>query len=343
MGHISDFELISEEDIETYARDGVVCLRNVLSPAEIEGLREGVSAQLANFGQTHTAYDFEAIAKQLFGGAQALEAGAADRFDLGEVQQILTSDPELRPIRDVVEDEDGGMFFYDAAGWRFYKGIRNAALDSALPSLCAKLLDTSYLNFWEDTTFVKAPNTAQRTSFHQDYSYFQIRGEKCCIVWIALDPVTYENGAMEYVRGSHKWGKKYAPNLLVSQSVFPDSPYEKTPDIEACPEEYDIISFDVQPGDVIIHHVLTLHGSRGNQSTDKMRRAVSFRYCGDDITYYDRPGAIVQPYLTDKLKDGDPLFSKDYPIVFPRPFPGFQLASSFTNEPLERANIGHAK
>jgi len=218
------------------------------------------------------------------------------------------------------------MFFYDAAGWRFYEGIRKAALDSALPGICTQLLDTSYLNFWEDTTFVKAPNTGQRTSFHQDYSYFQIRGEKCCIVWIPLDNVTYENGAMEYVRGSHKWGKKYAPNLLVSQSVFPDSPYEKTPDIEAAPEDYDIVSFDVEPGDVIIHHVLTVHGSRGNQSANKMRRAMSFRYCGDDITYYDRPGAIVQPYLTDKLKDGDRLFSKDYPIVFPRPFPEFELA-----------------
>ena len=324
MGNLSDFAIISDKDVEIYNRDGVVCLKGVLSSSEIEGLRDGVSAQMANFGKTHTAYDFEAIAKQVFGQAPVLEAGEADRFDLSEVQDILMNDTALRPIRDVVQDEDGGMFFYDAAGWRFYEGIRKAAMDSALPSVCTKLLNTSYLNFWEDTTFVKAPNTGQRTSFHQDYSYFQIRGDKCCIVWIPLDHVTNENGAMEYVRGSHRWGKKYAPNLLVSQSVFPDSPYEKTPDIEANPDEYDIVSFDVEPGDVIIHHVLTIHGSRGNQSVDKMRRAMSFRYCGDDITYYDRPGAIVQPYLTDKLNDGDKLFSKDYPIVFPKPFPEFE-------------------
>lgn len=329
MGNLSNFAIISDEDIETYNRDGVVCLKGVLSKTEIKGLREGVTAQMANFGKTHTAYDFEAIAKQIFGQSSVIEAGDADRLDLSEVQKILANDSTLRPIRDVVKDEDGGMFFYDAAGWRFYEGIRRAALDSILPSLCTKLLDSSYLNFWEDTTFVKAPNTAQRTSFHQDYSYFQIKGDKCCVVWIALDNVTYENGAMEYVRGSHKWGQKYAPNLLVSQSVFPDSPYDKVPDIEANPQDYDIISFDVEPGDVIIHHVLTIHGARGNQSTDKMRRAISFRYCGDDVTYYDRPGSVVQPYLTDKLNDGDKLFSKDYPVVFPRPYPGFELAAQF--------------
>lgn len=337
MTILSNFDLVSDEDIKTYERDGVVCLRGVLSPLEIEGLRQGVSSQLANYGKTHTAYDFEAIAKQVFSQTSSnengeIDAGQADRFDLTEVQEILANDKELRPIRDVVKHDEGGMFFYDAAGWRFHEGIRKAALDSSLPSICTKLLDTTYLNFWEDTTFVKTPNTGQRTSFHQDYSYFQIQGEKCCIVWIPLDPVNYENGTMEYVRGSHKWGKKFAPNLLVSQSVFPDSPYEKTPDIEANPENYDIVSFDVQPGDVIIHHVMTVHGSRGNQSADKMRRAMSFRYCGDDITYYDRPGAIVQPYLKDKLKNGDRLFSKDYPIVFPRPYPEFELADKFEFE-----------
>jgi len=267
-----------------------------------------------------------------FRGKSEIGGGDADRFDMGEISAILDSDPKLRPIRDDVDSEDDGMFFYDAAGWRFYDGIRNAALDSSLPDICAKLMNSTYLNFWEDTTFVKAPNTGQRTSFHQDYGYFQIKGEKCCIVWMALDPVNRENGAMEYVRGSHKWGEKYAPNVLIAQSTFPDSPYDRTPDIEANPGDYDIVSFDVQPGDVIIHHVLTVHGSRGNQSNDRLRRAISFRYCGDDITYYDRPGAIVQPYLTEKLENGAPLFSKDYPLVYPRVFPTARLSSLFNSE-----------
>ena len=77
MGNLSDFVVISDEDIATYNRDGVVCLRGVMSASEIDGLREGVSAQMANFGKTHTAYDFESIARQVFGESAALDAGQA--------------------------------------------------------------------------------------------------------------------------------------------------------------------------------------------------------------------------------------------------------------------------
>jgi hypothetical protein len=36
------------------------------------------------------------------------------------------------------------------------------------------------------------------------------------------------------------------------------------PDIDTDPSAFDIVSFDVEPGDVIIHHANTVHGSRGN-------------------------------------------------------------------------------
>ena len=308
---------------ERFKKDGVVLVKNVLTQDEIEAMRGAVAEQILMRGESTTSYDFEDLAKQVWKGAEEFDTAGAERFDMSLLSEILALDLDKRPIRDEPADdsqEDGqenGMFFYDAAGWHFHNGIRNAALRSALPALCAELLDTTYLNFWEDTTFVKSPNTPQRTSFHQDYGYFQIEGEKCAVVWIPLDPVNAESGGMEYIRGSHLWGKKYAPNILFAQSIHPFSPFEKLEDIEANREDYDIVSFDVQPGDVLIHDVMTIHGSRGNISKDRMRRAMSFRYCGDDITYLDRPGALEQPYLKNKLKDGDPLYwSDDYPLVW---------------------------
>ena len=305
--------------LKRFNRDGVVHLKGVLTDAELDGLRASVAAQVAGRHESTTAYDFEDLARQVWDGVEEFDTGGAERFDMSLLSEILALDNAKRPIRDGVENADAepGMFFYDAAGWRTQDGIRQAALSSALPSICGSLLDTTYVNFWEDTTFVKAPNTPQRTSFHQDYGYFQIEGSKCAVVWIPLDPVDKETGTMEYVRGSHLWGKAYAPNILFAQSIHPFSPFEKLEDIEANREDYDIISFDAEPGDVIIHHVMTIHGSRGNVSPDRMRRAMSFRYCGDDITYLDRPGALEQPYLEEKLSDGDPLYwSRDYPLVW---------------------------
>ena len=330
---------LDPSDLTAFRRDGVVCLRGVLDELEIEALRRDVAAQMDTKASSRTAYDFEDLSRQVFSeGTSSVDVGVADRFDISDLQMILDHDLSARPVRDDISDIDDnsvGTFFYDAAGWRFYEGIRSVALDSSLPQLCAQLLSSCTLNFWEDTTFVKSANTGQRTAFHQDYGYFQIKGYKCCIVWIALDPVEPETGGMEYIRGSHHWYESFAPNVLISQSPHPLSPFERLPDIEANRDEYDIVSFDVQPGDVIIHHVMTVHGSRGNQSTDRNRRAISLRYCGDDITYCDRPGAMSQPYLLSKPTEGSCLYSEDYPLVWPRPHPNAKLAPVYSNVNLE--------
>lgn len=175
---------------------------------------------------------------------------------------------------------------------------------------------------------MKAPHTRQKTAFHQDLAYFQIEGDQCVIVWIPLDAASLDNGVTQYVRGSHKWGQVFAPNVFVSQTPFQSSPEGRCPDIESAPEDYDIVSFAVEPGDVIIHHVMTVHGAGGNMS-DSWRRAVSFRYCGDQVRYLDRKGAIAQVGVTHDLSDGDRLFSADYPVVWPKPWPGFSLAEAF--------------
>ena len=320
--------MLKDEDIETYKRDGVVCLRGVLDAEEIDGLRNAVNKQIEHFDDSETAYDFESIGQQVFESEGAIDAGTSSRFDLVALKEIIDADPNARPLREEGIGDEGGMFFYEVGGWKAHREIRDAALDSKLPEVFAGLMDASHVHFWEDTTFIKLPRTAQITPFHQDLSYFQTRGEKCGIAWIPLDPAGLHNGVTKYVRGSHLWGKKYAPSVFVSQTTTRHSPYDRLPDIEADEDKYDTISFDVEPGDVIVHHVLTVHGAGGNPS-HQPRRAISFRYCGDDVRFFNRPGAIPQVYTSHSLRDGDRLFSSDYPVVWPRPWPGLSLADVY--------------
>lgn len=329
------FEFVSAGDVETFERDGVVCLRNVLSPDEVEHLRKAVRKQMDQLGKSVTGYDFEALARQVWNKSEPVETGAANRFDMQAMKDLVRGDVEARPLVEEGEGKGEGLFFYDVAAWKWDKGVRKVAFDSGLPGIATELLGANYLSFWEDTTFVKAPHTRQKTAFHQDLAYFQIEGEQCVIIWIPLDPVSCNNGTMQYVRGSHKWGETYAPNVFISQTPMASSPEKRCPDIEADPSKYDIISFNVQPGDVIIHHVMTVHGAGGNPS-DTWRRAVSFRYCGDMVRYLDRPGAIRQIGLSGHLRDGQKLFSKDYPIVWPKPWPGFSLSEAYETQEADR-------
>ena len=67
-------------------------------------------------------------------------------------------------------------------------------------------------------------------------------------------------------------------------------------DIEGDRARYDIVTYATRPGDIIVNHYKTLHGSDGNASRDHMRRAISVRYCGDDVRYCFRPSAPPQPH-----------------------------------------------
>jgi len=317
--------LITPGDLSTFRQDGVVCLRAVLTPSEIADLRAAVDRQLAGLQTSRTGYDLAAVARAVWEEAP-IDTGAADRFDIARLKAVVSADPLARPLREDMPEE--GMFFYDAAAWKQDNGLRKVAFDSALPQIASELMEAAYVHFWEDTTFVKAPQTRQKTAFHQDLCYFQIEGDQCVIVWIPLDPAGLENGVTQYIRGSHLWGETYAPNPFVSQTPFAASPGKRCPDIERAPEDFDIIFYNVEPGDVIIHHVRTVHGAGGNTS-DRWRRAVSLRYCGDKVRYANRPGAIPQVGVTHDLRDGDRLLCKDYPVVWPKPWPGLQLAELF--------------
>ncbi len=329
--------MVSDAERAAFDQDGVVCLRNVLTDGEVDHLRQAVTGQMSRLGHSTTGYDFEALARQVWDEGETVETGCANRFDMQAMKTQVRSDTAARPLLEEDPVSGTGPFFYDVAAWQHDRGVRRVAFDSALPEIAASLLDAHYLNFWEDTTFVKAPHTRQKTAFHQDLAYLQIEGDQCVIVWIPLDAASLGNGVTQYVRGSHKWNSVFAPNVFVSQTPIGSSPERRCPDIEAAPGAYDIISFDVEPGDVIVHHVLTVHGAGGNTS-DTWRRAMSFRYCGDRVRYLDRPGAIPQVGMSHRLQDGDRLFSADYPLVWPKPWPGFRLAEAF-----DAQRPGHAR
>lgn len=321
--------LICDEEITAFERDGVVCLRGLLSERDIAGLRDGVEMQLDEHGRSATGYDFEDIAHQVWAERDEVDTRAATRFDMQNVKDRVLADRNAAPLQEpAVANGPKGKFFYDAAMWRRHGGVRSAALDSQLPEAIARLLRSDRLHFWEDTTFVKEPGTRQKTAFHQDYRYFQIEGEQCVIVWVPLDPVDAGNGSLKYVRGSHRWGESYAPNVLFTHSLATGASGKLCPNIEANPEAYDIVQFDAEPGDVIVHHVMTVHGADGNMS-NRRRRAVSLRYCGDDVRYLDREGAVPQLHTSHTLQNGDRLNSIDYPLVYPRPWPGLKLADVY--------------
>jgi len=196
-----------------------------------------------------------------------------------------------------------------------YPAVQRLALQSPLGEVASQLFGADKVNFIFDQIFIKQPGAVTRTAFHQDQGYFHVDGEQIASFWTAAEPVTKETGGMGYVKGSHRWDM-HAPNVFVGQTVMDDKGLPTLPDIEGNEDDYDIVYFDVEPGDVIVHDYRVAHGSRGNTTLDRTRRAVSLRFAGDDATVLHRASAPAEFPFDADLQDGDPLDSTTYPVVW---------------------------
>jgi hypothetical protein len=312
-----EFE-ISSKAIDDFEADGVVHLPGVLSPSAVSSLANDIETLIGQIGSTPTGYDLEALGEAAYADAGVPNVGTAHQYDLDMMAGFLLAEQDRRLADETTPGAPKGAYFLDTGCWTRASFVRHLALNSVLPAIAAQLLNSSKIAFYDDQMFVKEPGTKQRTAFHQDYPFFHLRGDQGCVIWAPVDHVDETNGRLSYVRGSHLWDDDFAASMFISHTPMPGSKGNRVPDIEAAPENYDLISFNASPGDLVIHHFKTLHGAGGNRSIDRRRRAMSFRYVGDDMRYYWRAGAPFQPHHSHRLSDGDPLFCEDFPLVLDR-------------------------
>jgi ectoine hydroxylase-related dioxygenase (phytanoyl-CoA dioxygenase family) len=272
---------------------------------------------VTTLGQSPSGYDLSALTKAFEGDDwRALKAESDGQHDVAGIMEYIKSSG--KPLLVDNTEAAKGSFLLDSGIAARLRDFRRFCIAGAVPEIAGALLDSDKVNFFGDQIFVKEPQTRERTAFHQDATYFEIEGDQCCVMWIPVDPVTLEGGVMQYVRGSHRDGKLYQPNVFVSQTPLPGAEGEPLPDIEGHMQDHDIVHFDVEPGDVIVHHYRTIHGAGGNHTRYQVRRAASLRYCGDDIRFCTRPWAPRQLHHTRRLKDGEPLGGPDFPVVWTR-------------------------
>jgi ectoine hydroxylase-related dioxygenase (phytanoyl-CoA dioxygenase family) len=212
---------------------------------------------------------------------------------------------------------DAPRFAAGTDHWRHDDTFRAFATASPLAAIAAAVLRSDAVFLWEDSVLVKEPGTPHETRFHADAGYFQVTGEQVCTIWVPLDAATPESGVLHFVRGSHREDAHYRPNFFVSDEPLPDTVGDLVPDVFGDPElAARVVSFDVVPGDVTVHHYRTLHGAPPNRSVDRRRRAVSVRYCGADARYVRKPGLAERPGC-ENVADGAELAEPWCPQVWP--------------------------
>lgn len=139
---------------------------------------------------------------------------------------------------------------------------------------------------WGSQIFCKPAGTGLAVPWHQDGHFWPIRPLATCSVWIAIDDVTLENGAMQYIPGSQRERRLF-------QHVSDDSK-DSALNATLAPDVVDLSKAavdDLKAGALSLHDVFLIHGSEPNRS-DKRRAAFVIRYM-PATSHFDRSKAKV--------------------------------------------------
>ena len=200
--------------------------------------------------------------------------------------------------------------------WKRIDVLRDLIYYGPCAHLDKQLMGSNEVRFFYDQMFLKEPGTDAPTPWHQDLSFWPIRGEQICSFWIPCDPVNRESSGLLYVKGSHKWPQRFKAVSPDYVATLMDDKMEDIPDINANLDQYELLDWDMEPGDVLVFHPLTLHGSYGNSSRVRRRRALALRWVGDDVVY--APSDKRMPiHYRHKSEVGGPLRGAAFPRILP--------------------------
>lgn len=212
-------------------------------------------------------------------------------------------------------DDGGAPFFQDYVVWNRFDGYRALVTESPMPELAARLMRSDTARIFHDHILVKEPGNSVVTPWHQDQPYYLVEGRQSVSFWVPLDAVPRER-TIEYVAGSHRWGKDFRPQRFDGTDLFQGDASEAVPDVEANRADLDIVGWAMQPGDAVAFNFRTLHGAPANASPSR-RRVISVRWVGDDARFVKRPGATSPAFPDLAYEDGAPFGGPDFPVLYP--------------------------
>lgn len=263
---------VTPSDVETFQRDGAVCLRGLFTTDEVGMLCEGIDVNLAN---------------------PSPRSKVASRPD------------------------DPGWFIEDFCNWQRNDKYRDFIFDTPLAEAAASLMQSCTVRLYHDHMLTKEAGTRQRTPWHQDQPYYNVSGRQNCSFWIPVDPVS-RSATLEFVAGSHLGPWLMPRSFMDSQAKwFPEGTLADLPDIESDRGRYPILGWQLEPGDAVCFHMLTLHASAGVE-TGRRRRVFSVRFLGDDMTHSPRHWQTSPefPGLAEELPSGSVMDHPLFPLLW---------------------------
>ena len=207
------------------------------------------------------------------------------------------------------ESTDPSTILFHALGaWRITEGLHDVLWNPRFLVPASQLLGNVPVRFWHDQIFWKPPKQGGVVAWHQDYSYWtRTKPVAHLTCWCALDDSTVENGCLQYIPGSQKWGLLPKPVIAGELQGIKDFLNEEQKEQFAKPQ-----FAEVKAGEAIFHHSLTLHGSGANKSSKPRRAFVINAFADGVVSDSDDPLLEGVPAVPRGLK----MQGQFFPLLF---------------------------
>jgi ectoine hydroxylase-related dioxygenase (phytanoyl-CoA dioxygenase family) len=136
---------------------------------------------------------------------------------------------------------------------------------------------------WGSSLFVKDAQTSSFVSWHQDSTYWGLSKPNVVTAWVALSPATLESGCMKVVPGTHTLEQIPHDDTLAEENLL-----TRGQEIAVDVDEKDAVAMELQPGEISVHHIRTIHGSEPNRSGER-RIGYAIRYISPDVEQVNAP------------------------------------------------------
>ncbi len=211
--------------------------------------------------------------------------------------------------------DGGGRFFGDYCNWNRISEYRDFIFKSPAADIGRQLMGSKRVRLFHEHVLVKEPSAGVPTPWHQDQPYYCVDGQETVSLWIPLDHVPRDR-TLEFVAGSHKWGKYFRPERFDKTPLNENDGLEEVPDINNNRNTFNVVGWALEPGDAVAFNYKTLHGAPANNSETDLRRAFSLRLLGDDVRFARREGVKTSPPFRDvKLVHGAVMDAPEFPVL----------------------------
>ncbi len=197
--------------------------------------------------------------------------------------------------------------------WKSNNLIKKIVCNPKIGELISRLMNWEGVRLLQDNVLWKPPHS-RSLMFHQDASYDDwIVPQTMATCWIALDEISDDSGALEYVTGSHKWG-------LSPPTTNFHAPKNYKKDLEFFAKKnnkpLNIVKVTVPAGGASFHHGHTWHGSGINMTPSHRRALVSHCVPTHAKFHPTNCGGTGRIYRKYKLDGKDELNETFFPTLW---------------------------